>query len=159
MRYALPAVLMLAVLAPATAQTAVRATPSDPFIFKSAAEIDAAISKPEAGRVYGATFINDHENYYIEFVKRQDHGNQVELHPHWVDQITVISGEGQLTYGGTVQGGDTAANGELRGGTQVGAQVRKLGPGDFVLIPAGQAHRFDAAPGKTITYVVAKARN
>ena len=159
MRYVLSAALVLAAMLPSAAQPALRATPPDPFIFKSAAQIDALVSRPEPGRVYGSTFINDHENYYIEFVKRLDHGNSVELHPHWVDQITVISGEGVLTYGGTVQGGTTAPNGELRGGAQVGAQTRKLGPGDFVLIPAGQAHKFDAAPGKTLTYVVAKARN
>lgn len=158
MRTVLSAAALLALVLPAAAQTSLRATPADPFIFKPAAEIDAAISKPEAGRAYGAAFMNDHENYYIEFVKRLDHGNSVELHPHWVDQITIIAGEGTLTYGGTVQGGTTAPNGEVRGGMQVGAQTRKLGPGDFMLIPAGQAHKFDAAPGKTITYVVAKAR-
>jgi mannose-6-phosphate isomerase-like protein (cupin superfamily) len=150
------AALVLAV--PAAAQTAVRATPPDGFIFKSGAQIDALVSKPEPGRVYGATFMNDHENYYVEFVKRLDHGNSVELHPHWIDQITIIAGTGTLTYGGTVQGGTTAPNGELRGGTQVGAKTQGLKPGDFVLIPAGMAHKFDAAPGKTLTYVVAKAR-
>ena len=150
------AALVLAV--PAAAQTAVRATPPDGFIFKSGAQIDALVSKPEPGRVYGATFMNDHENYYVEFVKRLDHGNSVELHPHWIDQITIIAGTGTLTYGGTVQGGTTAPNGELRGGAQVGAKTLALKPGDFVLIPAGMAHKFDAAPGKTLTYVVAKAR-
>jgi len=150
------AALVLAV--PAAAQTAVRATPPDGFIFKSGAQIDALVSKPEPGRVYGATFMNDHENYYVEFVKRLDHGNSVELHPHWIDQITIIAGTGTLTYGGTVQGGTTAPNGELRGGTQVGAKTQGLKPGDFVLIPAGMAHKFDASPGKTLTYVVAKAR-
>jgi len=150
------AALVLAV--PAAAQTAVRATPPDGFIFKSGAQIDALVSKPEPGRVYGATFMNDHENYYVEFVKRLDHGNSVELHPHWIDQITIIAGTGTLTYGGKVEGGTTAPNGELRGGAQVGAKTQALKPGDFVLIPAGMAHKFDAAPGKTLTYVVAKAR-
>jgi mannose-6-phosphate isomerase-like protein (cupin superfamily) len=154
MRFFLAAALLLA--PPAFAQ--VRATAPDPYIFKSAGEIDATISKPEAGRAYGSTYINDHENHYIEFVKRLDHGNSVELHPHWIDQITIIAGEGTLTFGGTVSGGTTAPNGELRGGTQVGAVTQKLAPGDFVLIPAGSAHKFDAAPGKTMTYVVAKAR-
>lgn len=156
------AVALLAAV-PALAQTSPQGspknTPPDGYIFKSAGEIDAVISKPEAGRVYGATFMNDHENYYIEFVKRLDHGNMVELHPHWVDQITIIAGEGVLTFGGKVEGGTIAANGEVRGGTQVGATTQKLGPGDFVLIPAGSAHKFDAAPGKTLTYVVSKARN
>jgi uncharacterized RmlC-like cupin family protein len=83
----------------------------------------------------------------------------VELHPHWIDQITILSGEGVVTYGGSITGGNVAPNGEVRGGTQVGAQTRKLGPGDFVLIPAGLPHTFDAAPGKTLSYVVAKARS
>jgi len=151
------ALLLLAT--PVLAQSPVRATPPDGYKFLSAGEIDAAVSKPEAGRAYGATFVNDHENYYIEFVKRLDHGNMVELHPHWVDQITIIAGEGVLTFGGTVSGGDMAPGGEVRGGTQVGAKTQTLHPGDFVLIPAGSAHKFDAAPGKTLTYVVAKARS
>jgi mannose-6-phosphate isomerase-like protein (cupin superfamily) len=147
----------LVVATPAMAQ--LRNTPPDPYIYKSAAELDAMISKPEPGRVYGAGFVNDHENYGIEFVKRLDHGNQVELHPHWVDQVTIIAGEGVLTFGGKVDGGSTAPSGELRGGTQVGATTQALHPGDFVLIPAGAPHKFDAAPGKTLTYVVAKARS
>jgi mannose-6-phosphate isomerase-like protein (cupin superfamily) len=154
MRLLIAAAVLLAT--PALAQ--IRATGPDPYSFKSAKQIDALISKPEAGRAYGATFMTDHENHYIEFVKRLDHGNSVELHPHWIDQITIISGEGVLTFGGKVEGGTTAPGGELRGGTQVGATTQKLEPGDFVLIPAGAAHKFDAAPGKTITYVVAKAR-
>jgi mannose-6-phosphate isomerase-like protein (cupin superfamily) len=124
----------------------------------SQSEIDKLVSKPEPGRVYGATFANDHENYYVEFVKRQDHGNSVEQHPHWIDQIAILSGEGVLTYGGTVSGGTTAPNGELRGGTQAGAKTQALHPGDFVLIPAGLPHKFDAASGKMMTYVVYKAR-
>ena len=156
MRLLIAAALLAAL--PALAQTSPKSTPPDGYIYKSAGEIDAAISKPEAGRVYGATFMNDHENYYIEFVKRLDHGNMVEFHPHWVDQITIIAGEGVLTFGGTVKDGNIAANGEVRGGTQVGATTQALHAGDFVLIPAGAAHKFDAAPGKTMTYVVAKAR-
>jgi mannose-6-phosphate isomerase-like protein (cupin superfamily) len=152
------AILAAALLAATPAFAQVRATAPDAYKFASAGEIDTLISKPDAGRAYGATFVTDHENHYIEFVKRLDHGNSVELHPHWIDQITIIAGEGTLTFGGKVEGGTTAANGELRGGTQVGAISQKLAPGDFVLIPAGSAHKFDAAPGKTITYVVSKAR-
>jgi mannose-6-phosphate isomerase-like protein (cupin superfamily) len=151
-------ILIAALLAATPAMAQIRATGPDPYIFKSAGEIDKLISKPEGDRVYGATFVTDHENHYIEFVKRLDRGNSVELHPHWIDQITIIAGEGTLTFGGKVEGGTTAANGELRGGTQTGAITQKLAPGDFVLIPAGSAHKFDAAPGKTITYVVSKAR-
>jgi quercetin dioxygenase-like cupin family protein len=157
MRFLIAAALLLAT--PALAQTTLRGTAPDGFLFKSQPEIDKLVSKPEPGRVYGATFMNDHENYYTEFVKRLDHGNSVERHPHWIDQITILSGEGVLTYGGTVNGGTTAPNGELRGGTQAGAKTQVLHPGDFVLIPAGLPHKFDAASGKTMTYVVYKARS
>src|SRR3569833_2165436 len=110
MRLLIAAALLAAV--PALAQTASpKSTPPDGYIFKSAGEIDKAISKPEAGRVYGATFMNDHENYYIEFVKRLDHGNMVELHPHWVDQIFFFVGVGTLNLGGKIVGGFVAVFG------------------------------------------------
>jgi quercetin dioxygenase-like cupin family protein len=155
MRLLIAAALIAAT--PALAQTLLRATPADGYMFKPAAETDAALSKSPNGPV--SIYVNDHENYFIEFVKRQDHGNVVEFHPHWVDQITILSGEGTLTFGGKIEGGTAAPTGEIRGGTQVGATTQVLHPGDFVLIPAGSAHKFDAAPGKTLTYVVAKARS
>jgi mannose-6-phosphate isomerase-like protein (cupin superfamily) len=158
MRHALIAALLLAAT-PALAQTAMHAATPDTFKFMGRDDIDKAISKPEPGRVYGATFMNDHENYYVEFVKRLDHGNMAELHPHWVDQVTIMAGEGILTYGGTIEHPNVGAGGEVRGGTQVGAKTQGLKPGDFVLIPAGLPHSFSAAPSKTLTYVVYKARS
>jgi len=143
---------------PAFAQTLHAAAP-DGFKFMSAGDIDKEVSRPEAGRVYGASFMNDHENYYVEFVKRLDHGNAVEMHPHWVDQITIVAGEGVLTYGGTIDHPNVGAGGEVHGGTMVGAKTQNLKPGDFVLIPAGLPHAFNAAPGKTLTYAVYKARS
>lgn len=159
MRLLIAAALLLATPVLAQPSSPIRANPPDGFKFMTGGEIDKLVSVPETGRVYGATFMNDHENYYVEFVKRLDHGNSVELHPHWIDQITITAGEGTLTYGGTVNGGTLAPNGELRGGTQVGAKTQALHAGDFVLIPAGLAHLFNAAPGKTLTYAVFKARN
>jgi quercetin dioxygenase-like cupin family protein len=37
--------------------------------------------------------------------------------------------------------------------------TKKLQPGDFVVIPAGEAHEFEAGPGKTLTYVIFKVRS
>jgi hypothetical protein len=87
MRFLIAAALLLAT--PALGQTPLRGTPPDGFKFMSQGDIDKLTSKPEPGRVYGATFANDHENYYVEFVKRLDHGNMVEQHPHWIDQKTI----------------------------------------------------------------------
>ncbi len=155
----LPIAVALLLATPALAQTTVRATAPDTFKFMSQEDIDKLVSTPEPGRVYGATFMNDHENYYVEFVKRLDHGNMAELHPHWVDQITIVSGDGVMTYGGAISGGEVAANGEVRGGTMNGAMTRPVHAGDFVLVPAGLPHKFDAVSGKTLTYVVYKARS
>jgi mannose-6-phosphate isomerase-like protein (cupin superfamily) len=149
----------LLVATPVFAQTSMHAAAPDGFKFTSAGDIDRTISKPEPGRNYGATFMNDHENYYVEFVKRLGQGNMVEMHPHWIDQVTVTAGEGTLTYGGTIKNPKTAPNGEVRGGDQVGAKTQSLRAGDFVLIPAGMPHTFNAAPGKTLTYAVFKARS
>lgn len=144
--------------APALAQTTVRSTPLDSFKFLPHDEINRRLETPEAGHPYSAWVINDHENYFIEFMKRLDHGNLVEQHTHSIDQITILGGEGVLTYGGTIPGAVPNAMGEYRGETQVGGKTQALHPGDFVLIPAGMPHKFDAAPGKTLYYVVSKAR-
>jgi len=158
MRRILFAVALLAAT-PVFAQTAMHSAAPDGFKFKSAGDIDKDISKPEPGRNYGATFMNDHENYFVEFVKRHDQGNMVEMHPHWIDQVTIVSGEGMLAYGGTIEHPNAGVGGEVRGGNQVGAKTQALKPGDFVLIPAGLPHTFNAAPGKTLTYAVFKARS
>ena len=144
---------------PALAQAPLRATPADGFKFQSHDSIDKAVSTPEPGRVYGATFMNDHENYYVEFVKRIDHGNLVETHAHWIDYITILSGEGVVSYGGTLTDAKESAPGEVRGGTLSGAAVQAIHPGDYFQIPAGMPHKLDAAPGKSLSYVVFKARS
>ena len=145
--------------APAFAQTPLRGTEPDGFKFMSHEAIDKAVSIPEPGRVYGATFMNDHENYYVEFVKRLDHGNMAETHAHWVDHITVLSGEGILAHGGTLSDAKESGPGEVRGGTMNGATIQAIHAGDYFQIPPGMPHKIDAAPGKTLSYVVFKARS
>ena len=157
MRLLIVAALLAAV--PAAAQTPMRAAAPDGFKFMSHENIDKAVSKPEPGRVYGATFMNDHENYYVEFVKRLDHGNMAETHAHWVDHITILSGDGVLAHGGTLSDAKESGPGEVRGGTMNGATTQILHAGDYFQIPPGMPHKLDAAPGKTLSYVVFKARS
>jgi hypothetical protein len=163
LRHIAAATLLLAaapaLATPALAQAPLRATPADGFKFQSHETLDKAVSTPEPGRVYGATFMNDHENYYVEFVKRIDHGNLVETHAHWIDHITILSGEGVLTHGGTLTNAKESAPGEVRGGTLTGAETQALHAGDYFQIPAGMPHMLEAAPGKSLSYVVFKARS
>jgi hypothetical protein len=158
LRHIAAAALLLAA-APAFAQTPLRGTAPDGFKFMSHQDIDKGVSIPEPGRVYGAIFMNDHENYYVEFVKRVDHGNLAETHAHWVDHITILSGEGVLAHGGTLTDAKESVPGEVRGGTMNGAETQILHTGDYFQIPAGMPHKLDAAPGKSLSYVVFKARS
>jgi quercetin dioxygenase-like cupin family protein len=158
MRVLLLAAALLAAT-PVLAQAPIRSTPPDGFKFMDHEVIDKAVSTPEPGRVYGAAIINDHENYYVEFVKRLDHGNIAEAHTHWADYITILSGEGVLTFGGTLSDAKDAGSGEVHGSIMTGAATQVVHAGDYLQIPPGTPHKFDAAPGKTLVYVVFKARS
>ena len=156
MRMKLVALAIVLTALPALAQTTLRATPDDKFKFMSRQDIAKQLTKPWPGEVYASAFMNDHEFWFVEFVKRLDHGNYIEQHTHYIDQTTIISGEGVLTYGGKIEDSKQIAPGEYRGHKQSGAKTQIVRPGDFVLIEAGMPHHFDAAPGKELVYVVYK---
>ena len=93
-------------------------------------------------------------------------------HGTWSEVFIIREGSGELTLGGTIGGelsGNSAthgamftetsgqartqapapappprpsANGDVSGTTVTGGTVRKFGPGDFVLVPAGVSHVF-----------------
>ena len=141
---------------PVLAQTPLRGTPTDKFKFMSREQIAKQLEKPWPGEVYASAFMNDHETWFVEFVKRQDHGNYIEQHTHYIDQTTIISGEGILTYGGKIEDRKEIAPGEYRGHKQSGAKTQRVKPGDFVLIEPMMPHHFDAVPGIELIYVVYK---
>lgn len=152
MKYVLIA-LALASAAPALAQ--VRNTPTDGFKYLSAADIAARLNKPASGPAPIASFVSDHENYYIEYVTRVNPG-EVEVHPHWIDYMSVQSGEATLTTGGTVTGNRDTGGGEMRGGTLTGGNPVTLKTGDFVAVPAGLPHLM--TPKGKFTYLIFKVR-
>ena len=141
---------------PALAQPVLRGTPDDKFKYMSREQIAKQLTKPWPGEVYASAFMNDHETWFVEFVKRQDHGNYIEQHTHYIDQTTIISGEGILTYGGKIEDRKEIAPGENRGHKQSGAKTQRVKPGDFVLIEPMMPHHFDAVPGTELIYVVYK---
>ncbi len=146
---------------PALAQTpapTLRGTPDETFRYVSHEEIAKRQMTPWPGEVYASAFTSDHEYFFVEFVKRLDHGNYIEQHTHWIDQTTILSGDAVLTYGGTISDAKEIAPGEYRGHVQKGAKTQIMHPGDFVMIPTGTPHHFDAMPGKVLNYVVYKHR-
>jgi|688.fasta_scaffold87876_4 quercetin dioxygenase-like cupin family protein len=140
----------------ATTPTKMRGRPPEEFKFMTQADVTKAAYRP--GPV-NSTVVSDHENYWIEFVKRGDTGNRVEAHNHWVDYITVLAGEGTLTYGGTVANPNMTNPNEPRGETTMtGGTKIMLHPGDYLVLPAGMWHIFGGTPGNTLSYVIFKAR-
>jgi hypothetical protein len=158
MRMKFLALAMSLMVVPALGQTTLRGTPDQGFRYASHEEITKQLMTPWPHEVYASDFMDDHENFFVEFVKRLDHGNYVEQHTHWIDQTTILSGDAIFTYGGTVSDSKEIAPGEFRGHKQTGAKTIHLHPGDFVLIPSGMPHHFDALPGKELNYVVYKHR-
>jgi len=148
--------MVLPALLPSSAQTTLRGTQNDKFKYVTREEIAKQLTKPWPGEVYASAFMNDHEYFFVEFVKRKDHGNYIEQHTHYIDQDTVLSGEGILTYGGKIEDIKEIAPGEYRGHKQSGAKTQRVRAGDFVLIEPGMPHHFDAVPGTELVYVVYK---
>src|SRR6266567_2457092 len=87
-----------ALLAPvmAFAQTPLRSTPAETFKYLSAKEVEALTDKPGPGAK--TAFPVDHENYYVEYARRTDQGNEPEVHMHNTHYIQVLSGEATLIY-------------------------------------------------------------
>ena len=108
---------------PALAQTTLRGTPDETFTYLSHDEIAKGLMKTWPGKTYSSVFGSDHEYFFVEFVKRLDHGNYVEHHTHWIDQTTILSGEGILTIGGTIADPEKIAPGEVWGHKQVGGKT------------------------------------
>lgn len=157
MRSKLIAFLLSFTILPAAGAT-LRGTPIDAFEYVPHEEIARRQMTTWPGEVYASAFMNDHETFFVEFVKRLDHGNYVERHSHWIDQTTILDGDAILTYGGSLDDAKEFAPTEFRGPHQTGGKVIHMHPGDFVLIPPNTPHHFDALPGKVLHYVVFKHR-
>ena len=135
MRISLLALAMSVMVVPSLGRTTLRCTPDETFKFVSHDEITHRLMTPWPHEVYASAFMDDHEYFFVEFVKRLDHGNYVEQHTHWIDQTTVLSGDAILTYGGTITQRKEINPGEFRGTKQDGAKTLIPHPGDFVLVP------------------------
>jgi mannose-6-phosphate isomerase-like protein (cupin superfamily) len=97
-------------------------------------------------------------NYQMSVLYRSASG-EAELHQTKSDVFYVVSGGCTLVTGGTVSKPRTTQPHEIRGAAVSGGQKRKLGPGDFVTIPAGIPHQLLLDGGGEITYAVVKVNS
>lgn len=150
----LTALIDLVALA-ASAQTPTQAPAS--AIYLSVKDIDGRIGHPGPDGAVVTSMIDRHETYYSQLASRTTDG-VVESHAHWVDLITILSGEATLTVGGQISGNTVDDKGESHGGVQAGGRMIALHAGDYVQIPAGAPHRM-TGPKNGFRYLVVKVRD
>jgi quercetin dioxygenase-like cupin family protein len=133
-----------------------QAQPSTPapegFKFLSAKQVQALTDKPGIGPK--TAHLAEHKTYDVEYARRGDASNQVEVHAHTSHYIHILTGSGTLTYGGTVQAPQNTAPGEIRASAVSGGTIVVLHAGDYLQIPAGTPHLFNAAKGTQLYYLV-----
>ena len=142
--------LSLGLLLAAPAQT--KPPAPEPFKFLSAGEVQALTAKPGIGPK--TAHLAEHAGFDVEYALRGDAGNLVEVHAHTSHYIHILNGSGTLTYGGTVTAPQKTAPGEIRGNAVAGGTVIALHAGDYVQIPAGTPHLFNATRGTQLRYLV-----
>lgn len=79
-----------------------------------------------------------------------------EIHDREADIMIITAGEITIQYGGTIVDGKTTEPGEIRGSAIRGGTEVALTTGDVLHIPARVPHQMKLAPGKQVTYLVAK---
>lgn len=96
-----------------------------------------------------------HPNFWYVESQRTVTGS-VEVHANWIDATVIQAGNGSLRSGGSVSGGRAQGRGEHRGGQIHGGSERRLGAGDFVVIPAGVPHQYEVSTGDSLRYLTVK---
>lgn len=127
------------------------------YIWKSA-ELKA-FSKtlaPKVNQTHVASQVLNSVGNYSFMVAHRDGAGEAEYHATQADVFFVQTGEGTLTYGGTLVDGKTTAPNEMRAPSISGGMDKKIAAGDVVTIPAKMAHQLKVDSGKQITYFVVK---
>jgi glc operon protein GlcG len=116
--------------------------------------------KVTASFAKGAVLLGDDENMmhaarnYMVHASHREKAGVVEIHEFDTDIVYVLKGTAQLITGGTPVGTKTIAPHEFRAPTVTGGEVRKLVPGDVVIIPNGVPHWFKEVEAPFDYYVV-----
>jgi quercetin dioxygenase-like cupin family protein len=141
--------------APAPAPTSIETRPPTEVKVISKAQIEEFIRHP--GTTHANVVVN-HEDYNVEYVTRPYISNHVENHVHFVDYVTVLDGEGFISYGGEPADPNYGNPAEPHATKMTGAKVISLHVGDFIVVPAGTWYFFSGTEGHTMTYVLFKQR-
>ena len=94
-------------------------------------------------------------NHLIGISHREGDGS-AELHQTQTDIMIVDNGEATLVVGGTMVAPKTIKPHEIRGSSIEGGEIKHIGPGDIVHIPANIPHQLKIKSGSKFTYTVIK---
>jgi mannose-6-phosphate isomerase-like protein (cupin superfamily) len=121
--------------------------PGSPAIFKSAADLAAALSKAtvNAGGMSSSN-VTTTDQYRVSLVKRDKPAGAL-AHPGNIELLYIVDGVGAVVTGGTLV---PAANG--RPASIANGVTQKIVKGDVVIVPAGSAHWFSVVDSP-ITYL------
>jgi mannose-6-phosphate isomerase-like protein (cupin superfamily) len=143
---AIAAVLMLAAVTTAQDQPAPAPPPGSAGIFKSHADLQAALEKAIAtGSDMATSAIANTDQYRVNIVHRPKPNGAI-AHPGNTELHYIIEGTGTVVTGGTVVRHAGAA------ATIDGGERHRVGKGDVVIVPAGSAHMYSEVNGE-ITYL------
>ena len=110
--------------------------PGSPAIFRSNADLQAALARSIAGGgSMASASITVTDEYRGSLVRRMEPNGAI-VHPGNTEMHYIIEGSGTVVTGGTVvrREGALAVNED--------GESRRVVPGDIVIIPAGSAHRY-----------------
>lgn len=108
----------------------------------------------------GAILLGEDENMmhaarnYMVHASHRDKAGLVEIHEQDTDIVYVLKGSAQLITGGTPVETKTIAPHEFRAPSVNGGEMRRLVPGDVVIIPNGVPHWFKEVEAPFDYYVV-----
>jgi glc operon protein GlcG len=105
----------------------------------------------------GAVLFNGGSTNYMVHASRRDAAGEAEVHAQDTDIIYVQEGSATFVTGGSVIDGKVTAPDEVRGRQIRGGDVRRISPGDVIIVPAGTPHWFKEVPA-SMTYYVVKVR-
>ena len=118
------------------------------------AEIKSRVAKAKLDEhKVGLDRVANWGNHGLLAIRREGDG-EAEVHETQVDVIFVMSGEGTLIVGGTMEGSHPTTAGEIRGTSIKGGVSHKMAAGDVFHIPAKIPHQM-LVP-KLITFEVVK---
>lgn len=119
----------------------------------AAAAVSYFPSKDVAAAFAKGVPILENGSYKVHASRREKPG-MAEVHEADTDIIHVLEGSATFVTGGTVVEGAVIAPGEIRGREIRGGEVKKIVPGDVIVVPAGTPHWFREVRGPLLYYVV-----